>query len=224
MAIPQATVDQLVTEGINNVDDLAEFDETSFKQVTENLRRPSGVDAAGNPNRPFTFGAKSQMRLLAAYWMVKFYQEIERPLTAANIRWDPIIKKFQLQWKALDEKRQADDPDTPKVTKALPIMRWAEAFRDHLFRCVGIRNIPLAYVVREDAAVPAVCPPLATNQPFLGEHGSVKDDLIHQASHNDGLYRDNNALAYFKMEEATQGTSYVDSITPFQQNKDGYTD
>ena len=66
MAIPQATVDQLVTEGINNVNDLAEFDKTSIKQVTENLRRPSGVDAAGNPNRPFTFDAKSQMRLLAA--------------------------------------------------------------------------------------------------------------------------------------------------------------
>ena len=105
MAIPQATVDQLVTEGINNVDDLAEFDETSFKQVTENLRRPSGVDAAGNPNRPFTFGAKSQMRLLAACQMVKFYQDIGRPLTASNIRWDPIIKKFQMQWKALDERR-----------------------------------------------------------------------------------------------------------------------
>ena len=67
MAIPVPTVDQLVSEGISNVDDLAEFDETSFKQVIENLRRPPGVDAAGNPNRPFTFGAKSQMRLLAAF-------------------------------------------------------------------------------------------------------------------------------------------------------------
>ena len=168
MAIPQATVDQLVTEGINNVDDFAEFDETSFKQVTENLRRPSGVDPAGNPNCPFTFGAKSQMRLLAACRMVKFYQDIGRPLTASNIRWDPIIKKFQMQWKALDERRQADDPDTPKVTKALPIMRWAEAFRDHLFRCVGIQDIPLAYVVQEDSALAPTCPPLATNQPFWG--------------------------------------------------------
>ena len=66
MAIPVPTIAQLVTEGINNVDDLEEFDETLFKQVAENLRRPSGVDANGVPNRPFTFGAKSQMRLLAA--------------------------------------------------------------------------------------------------------------------------------------------------------------
>ena len=84
------------------------------------------------------------------------------------IRWDPIIENFQLQWKALDKRRQPDDPDTPKVTKALPIMRWAKDFWDHLFCCVGIRNILLAYVVREDAAVPPVCPPLATNQPFFG--------------------------------------------------------
>ena len=66
MAIPVPTVSQLVTEGINNVDDLAEFDETLFKQVAENLRCPSGVDANGAPNCPFTFGAKSQMRHLAA--------------------------------------------------------------------------------------------------------------------------------------------------------------
>ena len=66
MAIPVPTVAQLVIEGINNVDNLAEFDETLFKQVVENLRRPSGVDANGAPNCPFTFGAKIQMRLLAA--------------------------------------------------------------------------------------------------------------------------------------------------------------
>ena len=126
------------------------------------------------------------------------------------------MKNFVTQWKALDERRQNDDPDTPKITKALPIMRWAEVFRDHLFRCVGIRNIPLAYVVREDSNVPAVCPPLATNQPFSEEHGSIKDDLINRASHDDELFRDDNASVYFKLEEATWGTSYVDLIKTFQ--------
>ena len=43
---------------------------------------------------------------------------------------------------------------------------------------------------------------------------------IHQAFHDDGLYCDNNALAYFKLEEVTRGTSYVNSIKPFQRNKD----
>jgi len=35
------------------------------------------------------------------------------------------------------------------------------------------------------------------------------------------LYADNNADVYYKLEEATQGTSYADSIKRFQKRKDG---
>jgi hypothetical protein len=54
MGIPNATCLQLVTEGIVSVDDLEEFDEANMKQITDNLRRPSGrvpVDPAV-PNGP----------------------------------------------------------------------------------------------------------------------------------------------------------------------------
>ena len=76
MAIPASTVVQLRTEEINNVDNLAKFDETSLKQVAENLRCPPGLDAAGNLMRPFTFSAKSKNRLLATCCLVKLYQDI----------------------------------------------------------------------------------------------------------------------------------------------------
>jgi hypothetical protein len=60
MAIPNATVLQLVTEGIDSVDDLSEFDKDTISQIASNLRRP----AAGNH---FVFGAKSQKRLAVAF-------------------------------------------------------------------------------------------------------------------------------------------------------------
>ena len=50
---PHATVTQLLTEGIDSVDDLADFDKDNLSQVATNLRRPPGGVAA------FTFGAKS---------------------------------------------------------------------------------------------------------------------------------------------------------------------
>ena len=40
MAIPNATVLQLVAEGINTVDDLSEFDKDTIQQIASNLRRP----------------------------------------------------------------------------------------------------------------------------------------------------------------------------------------
>lgn len=72
MAIPAATRAQLQTEGITTVDDLSEFKEADLKQISENLRRPSGriPDPAPNaqpgamiPQPPFVLGAKSITRL-----------------------------------------------------------------------------------------------------------------------------------------------------------------
>jgi predicted RecB family nuclease len=40
MAIPNATVMQLVAKGINTVDDLAEFNKDTIGQIASNLRRP----------------------------------------------------------------------------------------------------------------------------------------------------------------------------------------
>ena len=79
MVIPNATVVQLQTEEITNVDGLGEFDEDNLSQVATNLRKiPEGVAA-------FTFGVKSQKTLLAASNLVRFYQTIGRELVTANM-------------------------------------------------------------------------------------------------------------------------------------------
>ena len=129
MAIPHATVIQLQHEGISQVSYLADFDKSAILQITENLRKPGDRipnpdPGATIPRPPFVFGAKSQMRVLAACDLIRFYVTIGRMLTAGNIRWDPIIKDFKIQWKALEDCKKADKPDTPKISKALPIIKW----------------------------------------------------------------------------------------------------
>ena len=80
MAIPNATRIQLQTEGINTVDDLAEFLAADLKQIGENMRRPSGripdptpgaPPGATIPQPPFVFGAKSLNRLTVAADLVR---------------------------------------------------------------------------------------------------------------------------------------------------------
>ena len=51
------------------------------------------------------------------------------------------------------------------------------------------RYIPLAYIVRKDETVPAICPPLTTDQQYLDEHKSIKEDMINRVSHSHGIYR-----------------------------------
>lgn len=165
MAIPPRTLAQLRNEGIHTVDDLSEFDKDTLKQIADNLRRPGGrvqdpnyvqpdpmpdpppaVPTVATP--PFIFGAKSQKPLQVACELVRFYDTVGRPLTASNVQWNTQMKNFGEQWKALTNRKEDDDPDTPKISKALPVIKWVETFRDHLNRCIGVRNIPLTYVVR----------------------------------------------------------------------------
>ena len=214
MAIPNATVVELQNEGIQTVDDLEEFDKDQLDQIAQNLRRPAGGAAA------FTFGAKSQRRLLAATNLVKYYTTVGRSLTAANLQWFSIMKNFAEQWQSLEERKEEDDPETPTITKELPIMKWVEAFEDHLERCIGVRCIPMSYVVRDEVVPPAITP-AAPNQAYSLEHGSLEADLVARASHAHGLYRTDNKEVYFKIEEATRSTVYADSIKAFQRGKDG---
>ena len=53
---------------------------------------------------------------------------VGRDLTAANLQWNPVMMNFEIQWKALKAKKEGEVPEVPKITKALPIIKWTEVF------------------------------------------------------------------------------------------------
>jgi hypothetical protein len=121
------------------------------------------------------------------------------------MRWDPIIKLFIDHWKSLKDRKKEDRPDTRKITRGLPVVKWTEAFRDFIHRVIGSRHISLAYLIRSRAAVP-VATNLMAGYPHAEEHGSVEAEPIARASHTRTLLR---------------GTGYAASIKSFQRTKDG---
>jgi hypothetical protein len=178
MGIPHATVIQLQDEGIATVDDLADFNKDTIEPIAANLRRPAGrvpdpnaaaAVGATIPTPPFVFGAKSQMRLINSTNLLRYYDSVGRNTTAGNLQWTPVMKNFSGQWKVLQDKKGGDEPEVPKITKALPIIKWTEAFRDYLHPVIGARNIPLAYVICPEAAVPPIGAH-ATGAPHSTEH------------------------------------------------------
>ena len=230
LGIPHRTMVQIQREGIQAVADLADFEKQELQQLADNLRKPGRRIPDPNPNAApgetiplpsFTDGAKSQRRLTVACYLVRFYQTVGRDLTAANIQWNQVMSNFEIQWKALKDRKDEDDPDVPKITKASPIIKWTEGFQDFLHRVIGAMMIPLEYVIRIDPQVPGVAPTLAPNQPHSTEHGSVESELIARASHTHALFRDDNSVVYYHFEEATRGTCYAASIKPFQKVQDG---
>jgi hypothetical protein len=153
--------------------------------------------------------------------LVRFYETIGQALAGANIGYDTIMKDFTKQWKALKSRKEEKSPDVPTIRKALPVIKWVEAFDDFLTRTVGVQTIPLSYVTQETETVPATCPPLKANKPHSKEFGLVELDLVNRALHDDPLYDADNSKVYFFLEEATRGRQYAASIKPYQRAKDG---
>jgi hypothetical protein len=127
---------------------------------------------------------------------------IDRELSAPNMGWEPVIKNFTQQWQALKDRKDGEAPEVPKITKTLSIIKWTEAFTDFLHRKIGVRMVPLAYVVRELVA-PGIPPGLANGLPHSAEHESVEGEMITSASHTHPLFRDDNSAVYYLLEEAT---------------------
>ena len=49
----------------------------------------------------------------------------------------------------------------------------------------------------------------------------MEAELIARAAHTHALFRDDNSVVYYHLEEATRGTSYAASIKPFQRGNNG---
>ena len=163
---------QLQVEGITGIQDLADFDKDTLQQLADNSRKPAGcipdpnpAAAAGTmiPTPSFVFGAKSQHRISVAYEIVRYYKGVRHDITVANMRWTQVIKNFEDQWKALKGRKEDDEPDVPKISKSLPIIKWTEAFQDFLHWVIGVRMIPLAYVTRAVVDVAVIVPALENN-------------------------------------------------------------
>lgn len=75
-----------------------------------------------------------------------------------NMLW-AVVQRFHEEWKAIVDKKKKEIPDTPKLTKGLPVHKWLESVRNHLNQVIGVRFAPLSYVIRENANVDPVPPP-----------------------------------------------------------------
>jgi hypothetical protein len=147
---------QLAHEGITVPDDFIDFDAEGLGGIFLNLLKPPKVPAAGAAAlaagrlceiMAYEVSAKSKMHLKDAQKIAKFYENVGRDLDPQNMTW-LVIKCFLEQWKALMERKKEDFGLPPKLTKHYPVHKWMELMVLYLGQKVGVRNAPLAYVVR----------------------------------------------------------------------------
>eukprot|EP00957_Ditylum_brightwellii_P009580 722365-Ditylum_brightwellii.AAC.1 len=61
--------------------------------------------------------------MTAACKLVRYYTTVNRPITPGNIQWDTVVKNFEIQWRALKDKKEESEHDTPKIARGLDIMK-----------------------------------------------------------------------------------------------------
>ena len=227
MGIPTATVTQLGTLGITRAEDLIDYDEDLLNNLKEDLRKPTGTMQDPNdparvvPQAPFILTPVSCRKLLVAAKAIEYYEAVGRATTIASLRWAGPLTRFSQYLKALKVMKNEEKKEPPKVTRSLPIGQWSEAFLIYLENTLGVRDIPLAYVVRSQATPPAPAPALRTGYPYSTEHGSVSRELIERASHTHVLFDTDNEEVFNHLESSLRSTQYAATLSSFKRAKDG---
>ena len=124
-------------------------------------------------------------------------------------RWGTTIREERT---AIVKSKKEDQPDVPVVSEELLTIKWIDLFIDHLKRCIGICYVLSVCVVCKRWMSTLFCHIVSRTKLT-----ALSMDL----SWMNGLFRQDNAAVYYKIEEAVRGTNYADSIKPFQARKDG---
>ena len=54
------------------------------------------------------------------------------------------------------KKADKDEPEVPKITQQMTVMKWATDFDDHLHACLGTNKAPLAWITQASDIVPTI--------------------------------------------------------------------
>ena len=216
------TATALASEGIIMPGDFAEFDKDGLDAICRNLRKPARQLVGGvlADVEPYVFPARSQMRMYAYALAVKYYESVGRDIDPTNMIW-AVVQHFHEEWKAILDKQKSDTPSSPKLTKGMPVYKWLESLMNHLAQLIGVRHAPLAYIVRDEAAVNPVPPALLAGEPFAEVYGSVEGEMIARLSHAHPLYKSDNGQVFDVIESALRGTALSPSIAQYRKTRDG---
>jgi hypothetical protein len=231
MALTHCTATALAAEGIVIPKDLSEIDKEGMNSIHCNLRKPTKVLRAGVAGvhgelqeiQAYELLAISQICLMIGAAASKFYDNIGCALDPDNMMWT-VFKHFDKQHNALMARKAGDSTYVPpKLTKNFSTYKWLELFVLCLHQKVGVRNCTLVYLVRDNAVVAAICPPLEPFEPRLAaeQGGSIKGDTIARMSHAHPLFKVDNGAVFELIENTVRGTAITASILPFQREPNG---
>ena len=217
----------IIRQGIDSIAGLAQIDPDDVETLCNSARKPGGMIRLAPtlppiPNPGVQVPAMFESRLTLSVIAAKYYLEVDRPITPGVLQYTRTQHFKQL--KIINENWKDPEP-LPSLSRSIPIMRMIELIRGYLRKILGVRKIPLSYVVRTNVAVPPIADsplrPLPNNLPYGAPYRGFHDELIIRASHEHPGYDEDNALVLDIIIGCLQATSHMSSIKQWVRTRDG---
>jgi hypothetical protein len=105
------------------------------------------------------------------------------------------------------------------------VMKFLDQLPNYLREVLGVRNVPLAFIIQETVEAPDHLPPLLTEQnnskPWSDTHISMMGELIAYTPHSGPGYEADNAQLCNILSTQLASSSAIASITQYQRRRNG---
>lgn len=226
-----SAVTRITHEGITNFESLMDFDKDSIDLLPRACSRAiPAVEADADNNVQAeeavpagNISTISVHRLKVAADCARFYRDVGRELTYANMHYDNVLAGFKIDYDAYRVLKNQDSPKVPIVNEKdrdKKVIKWIPLFEDVMSRTFGAKG-PLRYVIRETAEVETeILDPLLPDKHY-GKHGSMMEDLINRLPHDGPTYKDDNKTVFMAISTAVAGTTVESTIKTYARTKNG---
>ena len=220
--------DAIIRQGLDDITTLSSIEPEDIDIICTSARKPGGTVTNGGrqpgiiPNPGQAIPALFQQRLKLAVTAAHHYDAVGRLVEPSIMTW-PRVQHFR-NLTVINENWRNPEP-LPSLSKMTSITKMIELISQQLRKVLGVRKIPLFYVIRKDAV-----PPPITNAPFHAapstlpygaQFGSFHDELIARASHNHPSFAEDNALVLNVLMQSLQTTSHMGTLKSFERTRDG---
>ena len=202
----------IINEGLDSLELLLDFDSATIKILCETVRRPGGMDGDNRPHPGNHVSALSVIRLQQATFAANIYFRCQRSLNFERLTYDTIKRLYNYK-RIEDSYEEPTKMDPP--TRSFHIIKWIESFEVYLQKYLGVRKIPLSYVIRQTSTV------RNDDEDPPNNYFNISLEMINRGDHTHASFQDDNATVWSLIHECLKETQYYISIRSFARNRDG---
>jgi hypothetical protein len=234
IGFPVAIRDALVVQGVETITGLLGMDDDDVDDLCSNIRKPGGMmpNPARNtnprapafvPNLGTAVGRIHQERLKQIAYYYSYLNIVNRTFDPQHATVEELVRlwEYKKNLEGIKEsKKDGEDKYPEKFTNSKSSREFIESVENWIDDHYGVKDIPLAYVIREDDEVPD-----DDNDPLPLGQDTFDDELIRRASHSGELWAANNAKVWQMIRHVTHGTdawAFVKSFARAQNGREAY--